>query len=321
MSDKWIRLLKTLLAIQANPGITAKELAEKCETTERTIYRDLRLLDLIAPIANDGYGKGYRFVGNFAMYPLNFTEEEALVFSILPSVVDKSKLPPGFDSAYDKVMAAHVKETRRRQDILGHVADMIRMGTPAYRENSANFLLPIMEAIIARRTIRTVYHTQYRNERTERDIDPYYLVPREQRFYLIGYCHLQDDFRTFRISRFQEVQVTDRKFDRGDFSIEQYMKHTWSIERGDTLITFKIRFDPDVARYVREEELFVQPKMTDLPDGGMLFEVTVNHEREFMHWLLQFGPKAEIVEPVWMRERFREQLKSWAKLYGIDMRE
>lgn len=62
MIDKVIRLFKMLNAIQANPGITAKELAVKCDTAERTIYRDLRVLDLIAPITNEGYGKGYTFI-------------------------------------------------------------------------------------------------------------------------------------------------------------------------------------------------------------------------------------------------------------------
>lgn len=316
MTDKVIRLFKMLLAIQANPGISAKELADKCETTDRTIYRDLRILDLIAPVTNEGYGKGYRFVGNFAMYPLNFTEQEALVFSVLPSVLDTGKLPPGFESAYDKVMATHVKETRKRSDTLENVADMIQMGTPAYRENNANFLLPIMEAIIAKKTIRAVYHTQYRNELTERDIDPYYLVPRDQRFYLIGYCHAKQDIRTFRISRFRHVELTGRPFDKGDFSIAQYMKYTWSIERGDSLITFKIRFSPDVARYVKEEELFVRPKMTDQPDGSLLFEVAVNHEREFLNWVVQYGPSAEILEPASVREKFKEQLRRWGQLYG-----
>ncbi|SDJ83897.1 helix-turn-helix transcriptional regulator [Paenibacillus naphthalenovorans] len=315
MTDKIIRLFKILLAIQANPGITAKELADKCETTERTIYRDLRILDLIAPITNEGYGEGYRFVGNFAMYPLNFTEQEALVFSVLPSVLDTSKLPPGFDSAYDKVMATHVKETRKRYETLENVADMIQMGTPAYRETSTNFLLPIMQAIISNKTIRAVYHTQSRNELTEREIDPYYLVPRDQRFYLIGYCHAKREIRTFRLSRFRQVEMTSSYFDKGDFNIAQYMKHTWSIERGDSLITFKIKFHADVARYVKEEELFVRPKMTDLPDGSLLFEVTVNHEREFMNWVVQYGPSAEILEPVSIREKFKEQLANWRQLY------
>lgn len=315
MTEKILRLFKILLAIQANPGITAKELANKCEATERTIYRDLRTLDLIAPITNEGYGKGYRFVGNFAMYPLNFTEQEVLVFSVLPSVLDTSKLPPGFDSAYDKVMATHVKETRKRYETLENVADMIQMGTPNYRETSTNFLLPIMQAIISNKTIQAVYHTQSRNELTEREIDPYYLVPREQRFYLIGYCHVKREIRTFRLSRFRQVVITSSNFNKGNFNIAQYMKHTWSIERGDSLITFKIKFRADVARYVKEEELFVRPKLIDLPDGSLLFEVTVNHEREFMNWVVQYGPSAEILEPVSIREKFKEQLTNWRQLY------
>lgn len=126
--EKLIRLLKILYAIQAKPGISAKELAERCETTDRTIYRDLEVLDSVAPIVRGEYGKGYRFDGNFAVYPLNFTEEEALVFSVLPSVVDKTQLPPGFESAYDKVIAAHRKNTRKRYETLENVADIIQMG-------------------------------------------------------------------------------------------------------------------------------------------------------------------------------------------------
>lgn len=317
MTDKMIRLFKILLAIQAKPGISAKELAEKCDTTDRTIYRDLRTLDMIAPITNEGYGKGYSFVGNFAMYPLNFTEQEAMVFSILPSVLDTAKLPLGFESGYDKVMATHIKEKKKHRETIENIASMIQMGTPAYREDSPSFLLSIMEAIVAHKTLRTVYHTQSRNDLTERSIDPYYLIPRDQRFYLIGYCHAKKDIRTFRLSRFRDAQMTTSSFEKGDFNISQYMKHTWSIERGDALITFKIKFHSDIARYVKEEEMFVRPKMTDLPDGSLLFEVTVNHEREFMNWLVQYGPSAEILEPRSIRERFREQLTQWSQLYEI----
>ncbi|WMT42260.1 HTH domain-containing protein [Paenibacillus sp. D2_2] len=64
MSDKLFRWFKIIYAIQARPGINAKELADRCETDERTIYRDLRSLDVLAPITNNGYGKGggFRFI-------------------------------------------------------------------------------------------------------------------------------------------------------------------------------------------------------------------------------------------------------------------
>lgn len=316
MIDKVIRFFRIISAIQAHPGITASELAAKCEVDVRTIYRDLRHMDLIAPITNEGHGSGYRFMGNFALYPLNFTEQEALVFSLLPSVIERDKLPPGFESAYDKVMSVHVKEKARNKSIIENITDIIQMGTPAYRQESTNYLYPIIQAIIEQRTIHTVYHSQHRDETTERRIDPYYLVPRDQRFYLIGYCRLKEEIRTFRISRFQQVELTGLTFDKGDFNIKQYLKNTWSIERGDKNMTFKVKFQPDVARYIKEEELFVHPRMKDLPDGSLLFEVVVNNEREFLKWVMQYGPSAEIIEPKAARERLKGQLEQWAAQYS-----
>jgi predicted DNA-binding transcriptional regulator YafY len=296
-----------------------RELAERCETTERTIYRDLELLSTFAPFTSLGHGKGYSFMGSFAMYPLNFTEQEALVFSMLPSVIDQVKplLPQGFDSAYEKVMATHHKEKSRHTDVVQQVAEIIQLGTPVGRgEEGPNYLYPIIQAILQQHTLRAVYHTQSRNEQTERLIDPYYLIPREQRFYLIGYCHQANDIRTFRVSRFRDVGVTERSFDRGGFSIRQYMKNTFSIERGnDKLIRFKVRFSPVVARYIKEEEWFVEPKMRDNADGSMLFEVTLNHDREFLMWIQSYGPEAEILEPAAYRDKMREQLDRWQMMY------
>lgn len=315
MTEKFIRWFKIIYAIQAKPGITAKELADKCGTTERTVYRDLRMLDVLAPITNDGYGKGYSFVSDFAIYPLNWTEQESLVFSMLPSVVDHSKLPQGFESGYDKVMAAHFKQKTQSKELLQHVTEIIQMGSPAYKEDAPNFLLAVIQAILAEKTVKTEYHTQSRNELTERLIDPYYLVPRDQRFYLIGFCHSAQEIRTFRLSRFRSLEMTGTAFDKGDFNIKQYMKRTWSIERGNHHIPFKVKFSPAVARYIKEEEMFVRPKMEDLNDGSLLFEVTLNHDREFLNWVYSYGLEAEILEPKSYRDAMKEKLGKWLEIY------
>lgn len=318
MSDRLIRLMRIVTLVQSKPGIMAKELAEICETSERNIYRDIDALSAMRiPITSMGHSKGYDFIGNFSIYPLDWTEEEALAFLMLPSVLEslKTLLPPGFESAYEKVMATHRREKRRQAEIIEQVAGIIQMGTPAYREEGAHFLFPIIQAALASKTIEADYFTQSRKEMSHRKIDPYYLVPRENRFYVIGYCHSAGTIRTFRVSRFRNVEVTERSFDKNDFSIRQYLKHTWSIERGEQQLTFKVRFSPEVARYVKEEELFVKPVLRDLPDGGLLFQVTVNHEREFLSWLTQYGPEAEVLEPASYRAVMKERLVRWLKLY------
>ncbi|MHA6482842.1 helix-turn-helix transcriptional regulator [Paenibacillus sp. strain BS8-2] len=318
MNDQLIRLLRIINLVQIRPGIQRKELADRCETSERNIYRDIDALSAAQiPISSPGRGQGYQYISNFSQYPLDFTEQEALAFSLLPSVLEpyQTLIPSGFESAYEKVMGTHLRERQKRTEIVQHVADIIQLGTPAYREEGQSFLYDIIQAALSQRTIRTVYYSQYRDAETERLIDPYYLVPRDHRFYVIGYCHRAGDMRTFRISRFKEVEVLEDTFDKGDFNLKHYMKNTWSIERGNESIRFKVLFRGDAVRYVKEEEMFLKPRMTSRKDGSLLFEVTVNHEREFLGWISQYGPDAEILEPKRYRDVMRERLEQWKRVY------
>lgn len=59
---------------------------------------------------------------------------------------------------------------------------------------------------------------------------------------------------------------------------------------------------------IKEEELFVHPRMKDQKDGSLIFEVTVNNEKEFLKWVLQYGPSAEILEPKSIRDSLKDQL-------------
>jgi len=317
MSEKANRLFQLINAIYAKPGITASELASKLEVSQRTIYRDINDISLFTTLILDEEKRngGYRFLNENFLDPIRFNEEEELAFTLLPSLLDRDKRPPGFDSAYDKVMASHRKNQTERSNLVRDITDIIQMGTPAYRTEYPNYLHEIIQAILDKRTIDTVYHTQSRDETSNRMIDPYYLIPREQRFYLIGFCHRAQGMRVFRLSRFQQVHITNRVFDLGDFSVQQYLKNTWSIHPGERNTRFRVHFNSKVARYIREEELFVQPWMKELADGSLLFEVTVNNEHEFIMWLLQYGPDAEILEPQSAREEMKARMAAWMRMY------
>lgn len=61
--------------------------------------------------------------------------------------------------------------------------------------------------------------------------------------------------------------------------------------------------------------MFIMPRMTDLEDGSLLFEVTLNNDREFLQWLNQYGPEVEILEPKSYREKMKDMLELWMNLY------
>lgn len=318
MSEKLLRLLRIIILIQSYPGITAKQLAERCETTERTIYRDLEVLSAAhIPISNSGYGKGYEYLGNFSIFPLNFSNEEAVAFGLLPKVIEQSShlIPLSFYTAYEKVMATHHKEKKDFQSMLQNMVSIIQVGAPANQSQKNNYLYPVIEAILKNESLEITYHTFSRNAQTNRTIDPYYLIPRDNKFYLIANCHKANDIRTFKLSRVQDVKKTGQLFEKKAFDIIEYFKNTWSIIQGKQIIHFKISFSPNIARYIKEEELFVQPKLTEEKDGSLLFEVTLNDDTEFLQWLMKYGPNAEIIEPVFYREKMKGLLKEWLEMY------
>lgn len=120
MTDRLIRLMRIITLIQAMPGILVRELAERCGTTERTIYRDMDMLSAMhIPIIHQGYGKGYKFIGDFSLYPLDWTEQEMHAFASLTNIMDQIKplLPEEFESAYEKVMAVSYKNRIERAGI------------------------------------------------------------------------------------------------------------------------------------------------------------------------------------------------------------
>ncbi len=317
-SERLIRLLQIIDAIQSRPGINVQELAEECEVSERTIYRDLEVLSQARyPIANAGYGKGYRFTGRFALYPMNLTEEERMAFSALSVWLESlgKQMSPALRRAYQKVMAALAKEQKDTKLFMERLEEAVQLGKPHYAQETGNLFPKIFHAIVYQRTIEAVYHSQGRNETRKRRMDPYHILPREHRLYIIGFCHDHQDFRIFRLSRFLDVKVLNEEFEKRPFDIHKYMENTWSIERGNENVRFLVRFSPNVARYVLEEELFLMPKFIKQPDGSVLMEVTVNNSNEFLRWLHTYGLDAEILEPVVYREQMRKKLQQWLALY------
>lgn len=313
MNERLIRLIRIITLIQAKPGIMARELSEECETTERTIYRDLEVLSAAdIPLTNMGHGQGYEFTGHFAMYPMDWSEQEALAFFMLPSILKQSsqQIPPDFYSAYEKIVATHRKEKKDRYHHLMHLLDIFHIGIPSSQAEKNHFLMPITSAIIEFKVLKVIYHTQSRNVTTHRYLNPYYLIPRNHQFYLIAYCQENEDFRTFRMSRFQEVEVLDVSFQINDFDLQKKLKHTWSIISGDKRISFKVLFSEKAARYIKEEELFVQPKLTENVDGSLLFEVTINDDLEFLQWVKQYGPEAQILAPQEYRQKMKAELEA-----------
>ena len=226
------RVLTVLELLQSRPGLTGPELASRLETDVRTVRRYIsKLKDVGIPVeASPGRYGGYRLRPGFKLPPLIFSETEAtaIVLGLLGSSwLEIEQTPEAVEGALSKITRVLPEAARQRVLAMSSV-----MFLSPYREDSrpdASMLILLGDAIQARRCVSIRYQAEH-GQITERIVEPYGLVGRQGKWYLVGWCRLRVDWRTFRLDRVRQVDPTTLSFVRiEEFDFRAYARNQLEI--------------------------------------------------------------------------------------------
>jgi len=247
------RALRALELLQAQPGITGDQLAAQLDVTERAARRYVAILrEAGIPVESTRgpYG-GYRVGRGIRLPPLMFTATEAL--GLVMAVLDGSHAAADAD---DPVGAALGKIIRALPENVGRPAATMRRHASAAPDRGAarpgaETTSALVDAIAAQRRVSIGYRSQSGKQWAE-DVDPWAVVVRHGRWYLLCHSHRARAVRAFRIDRIQSVAEGGDHFrvpadvDYVDL-LEQHLGAGWEFE---TKVVFDAPCD-QVARYVR----------------------------------------------------------------------
>lgn len=198
------RLFQLVQILRNKRLVTARELAERLEVSERTIYRDMQDLSLSGVPLEGEAGVGYHLRYSLDIPPLMFsaTEIEALVLGArMLRAWGGTELGQSADSVLDKVYAAIPEELRHH--LTNNYLFALRFGE---RPDISKTLDIARNAIDQRRYIELHYQRQD-GEMSYRIVKPLGLFFWGQTWTLASWCELRHEFRSFRLDRIQQVQV------------------------------------------------------------------------------------------------------------------
>lgn len=175
----------------------------------------------------------------------------------------------------------------------------------------------IREAIEKNYRLKMDYFSFNNDEVTSRTIDPFYLEIREGCYHLIGFCHLREEIRDFRVSRIKKLDMLNETFKKPEHFYEKYNRNRFEKMTGDEPINLKIIFEGQAARYIKEYERHKADKITDLDSGIVLFEKKTTYTPDILQWVLRFGGDAEVLEPEDLRFELTWEIKRMIRKYGI----
>ena len=315
-SERTIRLVQIICLIGSYNGMSLSDLAQECQVSARTIYRDLSVLaEGGVSFFLDPQTKKYRVYGNAFLKPLSFQVEEAtaLVCCAQAFLKQESILAMPLRRALTRLTDGLTDERKTAVEKRSCAVDI----AVTIQENGTShmFFTHIQNAILEQQQVKLQYYSKTRDVHTERIIDPYVITFRGGTWYLIAYCHMQNSERIFRIDRIEQLELLNSKFVMpATFSTDEFFNGSWLLEQGDP-VKVKLRFSPEAARWLRDEQAHPSQKIVDLPDGSLIYEVTVNGTREITRWILGYGDQVEVFEPVGLREAVAEQAKKMAGMY------
>jgi predicted DNA-binding transcriptional regulator YafY len=208
------RALLALDLLQAAPGTTAQALADELGVSERAARRYvgvLREADIPIESVRGPYG-GYRVGRGLRLPPLVFSASEALglVMAVLDGHHDAGDPADPVGSALGKLMRALPERVAAQ-------AETVRRATAPAPDRAAARPDPatttaVVQACSERRLVRLGYRSEAGSE-WEADVEPWAVVVRHGRWYLLCWSRAAAARRAYRIDRMRDVVVLDGTFD------------------------------------------------------------------------------------------------------------
>lgn len=206
------KVIRTLQILQTQPGVTADALADRLQVSDRAVRRYIAILrgaNVPVDSRRGRYG-GYRLGRSLQPPPLVFTASEALglVMAVLDGHHAAADPDDPVGSALGKLIDSLPRSTARQ-------AALVRDHARAAPDRRAirpdpSIIAALVEAVAEHRGARITY-TTLSGSSIEIRIDPWAIVVRHGRWYLL--CHVRGSgaaraFRIDRIDGFDELNVS-----------------------------------------------------------------------------------------------------------------
>ena len=322
------RLLKVLTLIQGEAGWTAKRLALECSTTERNIYRDLKMLEGAGvPYFFDKEAGGYAIRRDFFMPPVSLTLEESLALVALAQHVGGDEQIPFLkpaEKAIAKVrcaMPAAVQQELTKLD--DHVAIKLAASMPP--EGMADVYQTVRQALTTGKALLCQYDSlskEPNNGSVEKKaakflFKPYTLFFSQRAWYVLGRHDGRGEVRCLKLNRFSRCQPTDQGYEvPKTFSVAKHLGNAWRMIKGSKSFEVEIWFDAEFAETIAETHWHATQQVVFNDDDTILFRCTVDGLDEIVWWVLSMGPHCVVKKPAELADRVKELATELVKKYS-----
>ena len=306
------RLLKS-----AHYPVPLARLMDELDCSRATVYRDVAFLRdaLGAPIESAGaeHAAAFRYaIGEgerFELPGLWLSSDELSALLALNELIGRSG--PGVLAGALAPFKARIEHLLSDQGSgKAMPIERIRVIPWGERRLDQQVFRVVAGAVLERHPLRFRYRARTTNADSKRTVSPQRLTHYRDNWYLDAWDHDREALRSFAVDRISDAHALDEAAtDVPDADLNELLASSYGIFAGTPKAWATIRFSPHAARWVADEHWHSQQKGEWLPDGRYELKVPYSKSKELLMDVLKYGPDAEIVAPLPLREEMKNLLQ------------
>ncbi len=294
--------------------ITMRGLQEQLECSQPTVKRVIAKLryEMGAPIRYDKAQNGYildRTGGDQYELPglwFSLSELQALltVHELLRS------MQPGLLRQEFSLFRQRIESILQTNNVAtGEVFRRFRFHSVGTRSCLPENFHTVASATLQRRKLDLHYHNRATDRLSSRIVSPQRLIYYRENWYLDTWCHQADGLRTLALDRIRDpVMLADEVREIPDEQLDRYYSGSFGIFSGPATQTALLRFTPQRARWVAEEQWHPDQQGSWLDDGSYQLSLPYGDSRELVLDILRYGPDVEVMAPEELRCEIKARL-------------
>jgi predicted DNA-binding transcriptional regulator YafY len=312
-------MLAIVWLLKSRGRMTANELADILEISVRSVYRyvDSLCASGVPVEAESGHEGGYSLPSQYEGVPLFFTTEEKTALKHSTFFAQKAGYPltNALTSALRKI---EYYSTQEQLDELSVRLTGLHIVSNEDHSVYKRTLLDLEQAIAYGQTVIITYYKPKEDTGVVREIDPYSLIHWRGRWYVVAYCHLRQEIRTFRVDRIAEYKQTSITFTRpeGFSASEFFASHQMTTTTVQSkLIQVLLRGHSDAIEDL-SKHWFMGPRSVSQLSHQALYLIEEEAIVSYVpHILLSYGRSIRIVEPESLKQRMIQLALELANYY------
>ena len=315
------RLLQLITLLESGYAKSVSDLLSELNISRRTLFRDLKVLQIAGIPYYYNVNLGYRITRNFYLPPINFTVPETLGLMLMGKLaVSQCSFPlkKATICAITKLTSAIPESIRSAcTDMMKKVS--VNPGSQTINNRETRYYMKLQRCIDEGRICFIKYQNPTESKPLDFEFKPYAMHFVSRAWYTLGKSQFHPEVCVFKLARIEKLEMLKSHFICPNrFKVEDTLGKAWRLIPEGKLYQVELEFSPMIALDVSEVLWHPSQKQKILSNGRCKMVFKIDGLQEIAWWICSYAGEVRVLNPPTLRNRVKKMLSAAVEQYNED---